>query len=97
MPHRSAVEGSRCGKPPAESLPEQSVHPAAYPAPMPLVQPCSEPGCSTLTIGDLCLEHEPLAQERLARRIVALSRRFKAPAVALAIAAIAALVGRASR
>jgi hypothetical protein len=77
--------------------PEQSVHPAAYPAPMPLVHPCSEPGCSTLTIGDLCLEHEQLSQERLIKRIVALSKRFRAPAVALAVAAVAALVGRASR
>jgi hypothetical protein len=80
-----------------ECLPEQSVHRAAYPAPMPLVQPCSEPGCSTLTMGDLCLEHDLLAQERLAKRMVALSRRFRAPAVALAVAAVAALVGRASR
>jgi hypothetical protein len=60
---------------------------------MPLVHPCSEPGCSTLTIGDLCLEHEQLAQERLTKRIVAFSRRFRA----LAVAAVAALVGRASR
>jgi hypothetical protein len=64
---------------------------------MPLVHACSEPGCTTLTIGDLCLEHEQLARERLARRIVALSRRFRAPAAALAVAAVAALVGRASR
>jgi hypothetical protein len=80
-----------------QSLPGESVHPAAYPAPMPLVQPCSEPGCSTLTMGDLCLEHDQLAQERLARRTVALAKRFRAPAVALAVAAVAALVGRASR
>jgi hypothetical protein len=75
----------------------QSVHPSAYPAPMPLDHPCSEPGCSTLTIGDLCLEHEQLSQERLTRRFVSLSKRFSAPAVALAVAAVAALVGRASR
>jgi hypothetical protein len=64
---------------------------------MPLVQPCSEPGCSTLTMGDLCLEHDQLAQGRLAKRMVAFSKRFRAPAVALAVAAVAALVGRASR
>jgi len=64
---------------------------------MPVVHPCSEPGCSTLTMGDLCLEHEQLAQERLARRMLALSRRFRAPAVALAVAAVVALIGRASR
>jgi hypothetical protein len=83
--------------PPPKCLPGQSVHAAAYPGPMPLVHPCSEPGCSTLTMGDLCLEHDQLAQERLAKRMVALSRRFRAPAVALAVAAVAALVGRASR
>src|SRR5438876_7784059 len=97
MLHRSPVEGSRCGNPPLNAFPGQSVHPAAYPAPMPLVQPCSEPGCSTLTIGDLCLEHEQLAQERLAQRMLALSKRFRAPAAALAVAAVAAVVGRASR
>jgi hypothetical protein len=25
---------------------------------MPMVHPCSAPGCSTLTMGALCLEHE---------------------------------------
>lgn len=25
---------------------------------MPMVQPCIQPGCSTLTMGELCLEHE---------------------------------------
>jgi hypothetical protein len=64
---------------------------------MPLVHPCSEAGCSRLTIGDLCLEHDQLAQERLAKRMVALSKRFRAPAAALAVAAVAALAGRASR
>src|SRR5882724_7670510 len=97
MLHREAVEGSRCGKPAPKCLPGRSVHAAAYPGPMPLVHPCSEPGCSTLTIGDLCLEHEQLAEERLTKRIVALARRFRAPAFALAVAAVAALVGRASR
>ena len=64
---------------------------------MPLVHPCSEPGCSTLTIGDLCLEHEQLAHERLAKRMVALAKRFRAPAAGLVVAAVAALLGRASR
>ena len=26
---------------------------------MPLVKPCSYPGCSTLCMSDLCLQHEP--------------------------------------
>jgi hypothetical protein len=97
MLHRKAVEGSGCGKPAPEMLSRPSVHAADYPAPMPLVHPCSEPGCSTLTIGDLCLEHEQLAHERLARRMVALAKRFRAPAAGLVVAAVAALVGRASR
>ena len=91
------MEGSRCGNPPLNAF--QGSLSTAGPTlhPMPLVQPCSKPGCSTLTMGDLCLEHDQLAQERLAQRLVALSRRFRAPAVALAVAAVAVLVGRASR
>ena len=27
---------------------------------MPVVQTCSYPDCSTLTMGELCLEHEPV-------------------------------------
>jgi hypothetical protein len=97
MLHREQWKDPRGGKTAIECLPGQSVRAAAYPAPMPLVQPCSEPGCSTLTMGALCFEHEQLARKRLARRIVAFSKRFRAPAVALAVAALAALVGRASR
>jgi hypothetical protein len=97
MLHREQWKDPRGGKTATECLPGQSVRAAAYPAPMPLVQPCSEPGCSTLTIGDRCLEHDQHAQERLARRMVALAKRFRAPAAALAVAAVAALVGRASR
>ena len=88
----SAVENR-----PLNAFQGQYVHATDYPAPMPLVHPCSEPGCSTLTIGDLCLEHEQLAHERLARRMVALAKRFRAPAAGLVVAAVAALVGRASR
>lgn len=64
---------------------------------MPLVHPCAEADCSTLTMGDRCLEHEQLARKRLAARVAGLSRRFRAPAIALGIAAAAALAGRASR
>jgi hypothetical protein len=48
-------------------------------------------------MGELCVEHEQLASSRFATRTAALFRRFRAPALALAIAAAAALVGRASR
>jgi hypothetical protein len=50
-----------------------------------------------MTMGDRCLEHEQLAQQRLARRMLELSKRFRAPAFGVAVAAVAALVGRASR
>lgn len=30
----------------------------AYAQPMPIVTQCTVPGCSTLTIGPLCLEHD---------------------------------------
>lgn len=37
---------------------------------MPIVHPCAHPGCETLTMGELCLEHEgvdpPEAVEALA-------------------------------
>jgi hypothetical protein len=48
-------------------------------------------------MGEFCVEHEQLANRRFATRTVALLRRFRAPALALAIAAAAALAGRASR
>ena len=64
---------------------------------MPLVHECQEPGCSTLTMGARCLQHELLARKQVTARIGAFSKRFRAPAITLAIAAAAALVGRASR
>jgi hypothetical protein len=64
---------------------------------MPLVHECQEPGCSTLTMGERCLQHEQLAGKRVTARIGVVARRFRDPAIALAIAAAAALVGRASR
>src|ERR687887_505703 len=59
---------------------------------MPLVRPCSEPGCATLTMGGRCLEHELLAARRWRRRAVVLSKRLRAPAVAVGIAACAGLI-----
>ena len=31
---------------------------------MPLLQICAHPGCTVLTIGELCLEHEPVRESR---------------------------------
>ena len=64
---------------------------------MPLVHQCKESGCSTLTMGARCLQHELLARKQVTARIGAFSKRFKAPAITLAIAAAAVLAGRASR
>jgi hypothetical protein len=64
---------------------------------MPVVHECQEPGCSTLTMGGRCLQHEQLARKRITVRVGAVARRFKAPAIGLAIATAAALAGRASR
>jgi len=64
---------------------------------MPLVHPCAEPGCATLTMGNRCLEHEQLAARRLRMRLAKISRRLRSPAIAVGIAAAAALAGRASR
>jgi hypothetical protein len=63
---------------------------------MPLVHTCHERGCSTLTMGELCLEHELLAGARLFARIGMGLGRLRTPAIALALAAVAAYVGRAS-
>jgi len=48
-------------------------------------------------MGSRCLEHEQLAAKRLRMRVAKVSRRFRAPAIAVGIAAAAALAGRASR
>jgi len=63
---------------------------------MTLVHQCSERGCSTLTMGDLCLEHERVAQQRLVSRIGTVSARLRAPAIAVGLAAVSVLLGRAS-
>ena len=64
---------------------------------MPLVHECQESGCSTLTMGARCLQHEQLARKRARARMGAFAKRLRAPALALAIATAAALAGRASR
>jgi hypothetical protein len=47
-------------------------------------------------MGDLCLEHERLAEARLFTRIGTVFGRLRPPAIALALAAFAAYIGRAS-
>jgi hypothetical protein len=63
---------------------------------MPLVHTCRERGCNTLTMGELCLEHERLAEARLFARVSTGFGRLRTPAIALALAAFAAYIGRAS-
>ena len=48
---------------------------------MPLVHECTRPGCSTLTMGSLCLEHEAPAEPEERRGV---------PFVALALAGLVA-------
>ena len=63
---------------------------------MPLVNTCRERGCSTLTMGELCVDHERLAETRLFARICRIFGRLRTPAIALVLAAFAAYMGRAS-
>jgi hypothetical protein len=63
---------------------------------MPLVHPCREPGCGTLTMGDRCLEHERAAAGRRAARVRSAAGRFRVPALAVGFAVAAAVMGRAS-
>ena len=54
--------------------------------PMPMLRTCSAPGCNTLTLGELCLEHEAVnvspvaAQPDLVRDLVRESAAARAPA-----------------
>jgi hypothetical protein len=63
---------------------------------MPLIHTCRERGCDTLTMGELCLEHERLAEARLYTRVRTVLTRVRTPATAFALAALAAYMGRAS-
>jgi hypothetical protein len=47
-------------------------------------------------MGERCLEHEQTAEGRRSARIRAAAGRFRGPGLALAVAAVAALMGRAS-
>jgi hypothetical protein len=60
-------------------------------AAMPIIRPCSDPGCATLTMGELCLAHEHarLAEQPLRRRAI--------PYVALVAAAAGLLAAFAAR
>lgn len=66
---------------------------------MPVVHPCSEPGCGTLTMGTLCLEHEQTREARFRSRLTALARRAQLgvprggrPLVATIAACFAAII-----
>lgn len=60
-------------------------------AAMPLIRSCSEPGCTTLTMGELCLAHEHalLLEQPVRRRAV--------PYLALVAAAAGLLAAFAAR
>jgi hypothetical protein len=52
---------------------------------VPIVRPCSIPGCATLTMGEHCLAHELANETPVAR-----SRRIASAALVAALAACAA-------
>jgi hypothetical protein len=74
----------------------RSVQAGLYPGAIALIHTCHARGCNTLTMGELCLEHERLAEARLRARIGTVFSRVRAPAIALALAAFGAYLGRAS-
>jgi hypothetical protein len=47
-------------------------------------------------MGDRCLEHERAAADRRTARVRSAVGRFRGPALALSVAAVAAVMGRAS-
>ena len=57
---------------------------------MPIVHPCSAAGCSTLTMGNLCLEHERVVVAEPSKRSVA-----RAALIGVAAGLAAALLARA--
>ena len=63
---------------------------------MTLIHVCGKPGCETLTMGALCLEHELAAEARLRSRIGRTSRRRRGQAITLAVVIAAVVAGRAS-
>jgi hypothetical protein len=63
---------------------------------MTLIHGCGKPGCRTLTMGTLCLEHEQAAEARLRSRIGRISRRRRGQAITFTVALAALVAGRAS-
>jgi hypothetical protein len=59
---------------------------------VPLVHPCSRPGCETLTMGVLCLEHEGQRETSLATRVRRLLPRLASASALLAAATAGALI-----
>jgi hypothetical protein len=53
---------------------------------VPIVHPCAADGCTTLTMGDLCLEHEAAAEPE------AEPRRPRGVAVAALVGAVAGVL-----
>jgi hypothetical protein len=59
---------------------------------VPLVHPCSRPGCETLTMGVLCLEHEQQRDMSVAMRARRLLPRLATAGALFAAAAAGALI-----
>ncbi|HXH97330.1 MAG TPA: hypothetical protein VNH40_08990 [Gaiellaceae bacterium] len=58
---------------------------------MPIVHPCSRPDCQTLTMGELCLEHE-LLRDGTRLQPHRLLPRIATASVLVAVAAAGALI-----
>jgi len=55
---------------------------------VPMVHPCTRPGCEMLTMGELCVEHERQRDSRARERL----RRVLAAGAVVAAAALGAAV-----
>lgn len=60
---------------------------------MPMIHTCARPGCETLTMGEVCLQHERLAASSPRGRLRRALPRAAAAAMLVAAAAAGALVG----
>lgn len=58
-----------------------------------IVHPCAAPGCKTLTMGELCVEHELAAEMSLHLRARQLGPRLVTASALVAAAVAGALVG----
>jgi len=59
---------------------------------VPMVHECARPGCDTLTMGELCLDHERESEATVRRRVKRLLPRLATASALVAAAAAGALI-----